>query len=109
MKKESIDIKKFRSAIHNKRIEWRKHILQRMAERNIKQSAVIKVLLNGECIEEYPDDSPYPSVLFFGLSEKTPIHVVASFDKVNSIVYIITAYKPSFKVFDVDYRKRRKS
>lgn len=67
------------------------------------------MLLKGECIEEYPDDTPYPSALFLGLFEKIPIHVVASFDKVNSIVYIITAYKPSLKVFEVDYRKRRKS
>jgi len=32
MNMEYINIEKFRSAIHNNRIEWRKHILQRLAE-----------------------------------------------------------------------------
>ena len=51
-------------AIKNKRIEWQRHSLERMLERNISRSAAIEVVLNGEIIEKYSQDKPFPSLLF---------------------------------------------
>ncbi|MBU1299319.1 MAG: DUF4258 domain-containing protein [Bacteroidetes bacterium] len=81
------------------RIEWRKHVLQRLAERGIKQKDILDVLLTGTIIEEYVDDKPYPSALFLGFVKSTPIHTVAAFDEKSNYVYIITAYKPSLNIF----------
>lgn len=103
-----IDLIGFRQAIQNGQIEWRKHVLQRLAERDIMQSTVLDLLLSGERIEEYSTDKPFPSALFLGYSEGKPFHVVAAFDEANARVYIITAYQPSLDVFEADYKTRRK-
>jgi hypothetical protein len=51
-------------AVENGNIEWQRHALERMMERKIPREAVKEVLKNGEIIEDYPDDKPYPSALF---------------------------------------------
>lgn len=48
------------------RIEWRKHVLQKPAERALSQQAVRGVLLSGERIRDYTEDKPFPSALFLG-------------------------------------------
>ena len=65
---------------------------------------------NGETIEAYPNDKPYPSFLRLGQSSGAkayPIHIVASMDEDNRI-YIITAYKPSQFKWSSDYKTRKK-
>ena len=42
-----LDLAKLREAIRAGKVEWRKHALQQMAERNIAQAAVLNVVLNG--------------------------------------------------------------
>ena len=102
-----MNIEKTRAAIEGKRIRWKKHVLQRLAERRIKQKSIIAVLLNGKCIKEYSDDNPFPSALFLGWEQENPIHVVASYDEHNDLVHIITAYIPSSEIFEPDYQTRR--
>src|SRR5688572_438607 len=43
------------------RLVFRVHAIQRMFERGIGETTVRDVLQNGEEIESYPDDLPYPS------------------------------------------------
>ena len=104
---KSLDIAALQKAVRKRRIEWRKHALQRLAERSIAQKDVLEVLQSGERIEDYPDDTLYPSALFFGRVGSKPLHVVVAFDEINQIAYIVTAYEPSFEVFENDYKTRR--
>jgi len=60
-----------------------------------------------ECIHVYPEDTPFPSALFFAFVEGKPLHVVAAFDKTEKKVYIITAYEPSLEVFESDFKTRK--
>lgn len=99
---------KLAEAIKKGSFEWRKHTLQRLAERNISQSAVINVLINGEEIEDYPRDKPFPSALYLGWLKRKPIHVVVALDEKNTWCYIITAYEPNLQFFKSDYKTRRK-
>ena len=101
------DVEILRKAIQSKNITWRKHVLERILQRQIMQKHVLDVILKGECIKEYDDDKPYPSGLFLGFIKEEPIHVVASVDELNNEAFIITAYKPSLDVFNTDYRSRR--
>lgn len=105
---QSIDIAALKDAVANKRIEWQKHALERMAERNVLRSTVIDVLLTGERIENYPDDTPFPSALFFKLIEHKPIHVIAAYDYISKWVFVITAYEPNIEHFEADFKTRRK-
>lgn len=45
-------------------IEWRKHIFQRMLEREISKIDVKQVILEGELINSYDNDQPFPRALF---------------------------------------------
>jgi len=103
-----MDIDKVRKAVRADRYEWRLHALIRLAERNVKQTAVIQVILEGEIIEEYPEDAPCPSCLIFNMIKKKPYHVVVAFDEAAEKVYIITVYEPGLDKFEADYKTRRK-
>ncbi len=101
-------ISKIRKVVKNGKIVWRKHVLARLFERKIRRKDVLDVIQKGEIIEQYPDDRPYPSMLFFKFTEDKPLHVVASYDEVNKIVYIITAYEPTLGFFEKDFKTRIK-
>jgi hypothetical protein len=58
-----LNTKTMRRALQNGRIEWRKHVLQKLAERGAAQADVVQVLLSGENIRDYADDKPFPSVV----------------------------------------------
>ena len=101
-----MDKKQITEALEVGNIEWRKHALERMFERNISRSEVKMALQNGEIIENYETDIPFASALFFYIDSK-PIHVVASSDESTHTIYIITAYIPSLTHFCEDLKTRR--
>jgi len=95
--------------IDNKRLSWQKHALVRMMERDIYKEEVKKTLIEGEVIEEYPDDKPYPSYLVLRINEESkPLHVVVSIDNQKHWCYIITTYRPDKKYFEDDFKTRKK-
>jgi len=61
-----------------RRFVFRRHALERMAERNITRADVESVVTSGEVLREYVDDTPYPSRLILGWREVRPLHVVAA-------------------------------
>jgi len=104
---KAFDLVIFREAVAAGRIEWRKHVLQKLAERGLAQQAVRDVLLSGEQIRNYIEDKPFPSALFLGYASGKPLHVVASCDEANRQAFVITAYEPSREVFESDYRTKK--
>ncbi|MBI5042902.1 MAG: DUF4258 domain-containing protein [Nitrospirae bacterium] len=103
-----MDRDKLRVAVENGYIEWQKHALEQMIERGITRETVKEVLSHGEIIEDYPDDKPSPSALFSGWIKSKPFHVVAAFDSLTEVCFVITAYKPDLEHFESDYKTRRK-
>ena len=97
---------KILEALENGTIEWRKHALERMLERDISRREVKMTLKDGEIIDNYETDVPFESALFFYIGSK-PIHVVASLDEASKTIYIITAYVPSVTHFYEDLKTRR--
>lgn len=67
----------------------------------------VTLLENGEVIEAYPDDIPYPSRLLLGTCEGRPIHVLASDDLLERAVVIITVYEPDPSQWDASFKRRR--
>lgn len=96
-----------RNAVISGTIEWQRHSLERMMERRIRREGVKQVLLNGEIIEDYVDDRPFPSALFLGWQEGKPLHVVAALDEESGTCFIVTAYHPDEEHFGPDFRTRR--
>ncbi len=103
-----MDVEKLKIAIERDNIEWRKHVFQRMLERNIDRAEVKRVIIEGEMIENYEGDKPFPSALFFKYINNRPLHAVAAFDEIENIAYIMTSYQPSLEIFENDYKMRKK-
>ena len=101
-----MDKEKIIEALEHGTIEWRRHALERMLERDISRREVKMTLRDGEIIENYETDVPFKSALFFYIDSK-PIHVVASLDEATKTIYVITAYVPSITHFYEDLKTRR--
>ena len=77
-----------------------------MFQRKITPSRVEAILAEGEVIDRYPEDDPYPSYLILGFYQDTPIHVVVAQPPGQSDCFIITVYHPDPEVWDDEFRKR---
>ena len=86
---------------------FRRHAWERMESRGISVSDVLHVLDSGEQIEQYPDDTPFPSALMLARVSERPLHVVAASDTANDVTYVVTAYEPDPNEWDVEFRRRR--
>ncbi|MCL2047990.1 MAG: DUF4258 domain-containing protein [Defluviitaleaceae bacterium] len=92
----------------NMALRWTAHVLVRLTQRGITTDDVVFALLNGDIIEAYPTDYPYPSCLVLGQSVNgNPLHVVCG--KGEGELWLITAYEPSLREWEQDFRTRRKS
>jgi hypothetical protein len=87
-------------------IEWRRHALERMLEREISRAEAVAVLTDGTMITAYPEDRPTPSALFRNDGEPS-LHVVAALDSDTSTCYVITVYRPDEKHFEPDLKTAR--
>ncbi len=89
----------------NNKIRWTKHILTRMAQRNIAIDDIKSAISNGEIIEDYPDDYPDPSCLILGFSNNIPIHVVCGIH--DDELWMITSYIPTHDEWMDDHKTRK--
>jgi len=90
-----------------KSVRWTSHILERMFRRNINMDDVENALTNGEIIEQYPSDYPFPSCLVLGYTEEgKALHIVCGSN--GTELWLITVYIPSPADWTEDFRQRRK-
>jgi hypothetical protein len=78
-----------------------------MYERRISEEDVRHVVATGEVINEYPDDTPYPSRLLLGWCGNRPIHVVIAENTQAQEGIVITAYEPDPSKWEADFRRRK--
>jgi hypothetical protein len=96
------------SHIRAKRYRLTKHATIARLERGVAIVELEQALLNGEIIEEYPDDQPYLSCLALGwLSSGDPLHIVCSRGDVEPALRIVTVYEPEDALWEKDYKTRR--
>ena len=102
-----LTIDNIKSLVYFKKVRWTLHAINRLIERNILQDDVKSAILNGEIIETYESDYPYPSCLILGISYSgVLLHIVCGINDYE--LWIITAYYPSKNDWDDNYRTRRK-
>ena len=92
-----------------KKIVYTIHALNEMnaEDEMITTDEVRQVILNGEIIEDYPEDKRGHSCLMFGLpNNKRPAHVVCA--PQEGSLAIITAYIPSLEKWEDHFKTRRK-
>jgi hypothetical protein len=65
-------------------------------------------ILQGEIIEDYPTDRPYPICLIYGETfEGQPVHSVWGYNATNNWAVLITVYRPDPRRW-LNWRIRRK-
>ena len=99
-------IEDFRKTNKSENIVISLHGQLRLNERNITVDDVMNAIDNGEIIEQYPDDFPFPSCLILGLSiNDVYIHIVVSMN--DGKIYLITAYVPNTDKWEADLKNRK--
>jgi hypothetical protein len=96
-----IDMDEIHSLISDETIILTNHLLTRMRQRGITYEALKLTLQNGEIIEQYENDFPFPSCLI----NFDNLHIVCSISE--RILYIITAYHPSSEKWENNGKTRR--
>ena len=102
-----IDIIELRTLCNKRALRWTNHVLKRLFQRGINTDDVVYAIQNGEIIEQYPADYPYPSCLILGpVKNKNVIHVVCGLAKDE--LWLITVYYPDSNEWTSDMRTRKR-
>ena len=88
-----MDIERLKDLYKKDLVVITEHAEMRLQERNITIKDIADAINNGEIIENYDEDEPFPSCLILNLKDKKPIHVVVSDAK--EYIKIVTAYIPN--------------
>lgn len=80
------------------------HMTERIKERGIKIHTIQAAMLNGEIIEQYPNDYPFPSCLILNLNPL--LHVCVGLGEGK--LCIITAYIPNTNAWENDFKTRKR-
>ena len=98
-----MDINRFRAVNSAENIVVTQHGLRRLRERGVLLRDVMSAIDNGEIIEEYPEDFPFPSCLILGSSvQGKALHTVVSLN--DGLIYLITAYFPDPEIWEDDLK-----
>ncbi len=89
------------------KLVFRLHALQRMFSRNISEEEVRFVVETGEIIENYENDTPYPSRLILGKVVLKNLHVVAAVNDEEKEIIVVTVYEPDPHLWDNKFKTRR--
>jgi hypothetical protein len=101
-----LDIEDIRTLCKDDTIKATQHFTNRIFKRGIEYDNILQAIMNGEIIEHYPNDYPYPSGLILGYDiNHTLLHVVVG--KSNDAIYLITAYYPGTDKWEGDYKTRK--
>jgi hypothetical protein len=73
----------------------------------LKEDDVHEAVINGEIIEHYPSDKPYPSLLILGRTGNgRNVHVVCAYAEDENLSIVITVYQPDPELW-IESRERR--
>lgn len=96
------------NAIRQNRIRITDHADEETQADHLSFDEIFFSVLQGEIIEEYPGDRPYPSCLIYGNSfNGEPIHSVWAYNQDSQWAVLITIYRPDPNRW-IDWRRRRK-
>ncbi|MEW5830820.1 MAG: DUF4258 domain-containing protein [Chloroflexota bacterium] len=96
------------NAIQHNRIRITDHADEETQADQLVFDEVFFSVLQGEIIEDYPTDKPYPSCLVYGENFKgEPIHSVWAYNPDTEWAVLITVYRPDPDRW-INWRERRK-
>ena len=94
-------------SIHENKIRISDHADEEAQSDHLTFEEILISVMQGEIIEDYPDDKPFPSCLILGENNKNePIHSVWAYNPENKWSVLITVYRPDPERW-VNWRTRR--
>ena len=94
-------------AIRRDRIRITDHADEEAQADRLSFDEILMTVFQGEIIEEYPSDRPYPSCLIYGKTFRDdPVHSVWAYNQENHWAVLITVYRPDPKLW-INWRTRR--
>lgn len=101
-----LDISELKQKCNTGHIKWTVHTLERMQERSIEPTDVIKCINAGKIIEQYPQAYPHPACLILGtMANNNYIHVVVGYG--SGFIWIVTVYEPDENEWTNGFMTRR--
>jgi hypothetical protein len=102
-----MSIEDITNAILQNKIKITEHADEEAQIDKLSFDEVFISVLNGEIIEEYQSDKPYPSYLIYGMNfSGEPIHSVWAYNEENQWAVLITVYRPDPKRW-IEWKKRK--
>ena len=102
-----MDLAIIRRLCSEHKLEWTLHGTKRLLQRKITAEEIDATVMNGDIIEEYADDFPFPSCLIFGITPSgKKLHVLCAVG--DDKLWIITAYEPNQIDWDPSFKTRRR-
>ncbi|GHV32498.1 hypothetical protein FACS18949_03600 [Clostridia bacterium] len=96
-----LDIADIRHCCADDTIILTRHLQLRLRERDITYDDIVGTIMNGEIIEQYPEDYPSPSCLIFF----EDLHVVCGTN--GEFLWLVTAYRPDPVRWESDNKTRK--
>ena len=104
----NIDINDIIEAIRTNRVRISDHADEETAADQLLFDEIFLSVLQGEIIEDYPTDKPYPSCLIYGQTfSGEPVHSVWAYNAENQWAVLITVYRPDPNRW-IAWRERKK-
>lgn len=100
-----IEIERLREYYSQDRVFMTEHAAERFRRRGIMAKDVRIAVQNGEIIEQYPNDFPFPSCLICGKDDQGHVIHICMSDE-GSSSRIITAYYPDAGRWSEDFKIR---
>ncbi len=84
-----------------------RHARKRILERGVRLDAVFGALEAATVVEDYPDDTPYPSRLVLGWAGGQPLHLVLAGPTAKGDTIVVTLYEPDPELWEPGFVRRK--
>jgi hypothetical protein len=102
-----VEIEWIIEAIRGNKIRITDHADEEAQADRLSYDEIFFSVLQGEVIEDYPGDKPFPSCLVHGeIFSGEPVHSVWAYNQENRWAVLITVYRPDPERW-IDWRRRR--
>jgi len=95
-------------AIRKHKVKITEHADEEATNDELTFEEIFFSVMQGEIIENYSDDKPYPSCLVYGNTfNSQPVHSVWAYNPENEWVVLITVYRPDKDLW-INWKERKK-
>ena len=102
-----MEIEALVDAIRSNRVRITDHADEEAQADGLSYEEIYFSVLQGEIIEEYPTDRPFPSCLVYGATfSEDAIHSVWAYNRETGWAVLVTVYRPDPNRW-IDWRTRR--